>query len=61
MTRRATSGSFSGVDKAAALLATVGETASAQILKHLNEDEVQRVSQAVAQLNRVLPRKRSRF
>ena len=39
-----------GVQKAAALLATLGENTSAEILKHLNEDEVQRVSQAVAQL-----------
>lgn len=51
--RRSTAGTLTGVDKAAALLATVGESASAKILKHLNEDEVQRVSQAVAQLTRV--------
>jgi flagellar motor switch protein FliG len=48
--RRALNGSLSGVDKAAALLATVGENISAQILKHLTEEEVRRVSQAVAQL-----------
>src|SRR3954466_14211657 len=48
--RRALNGSLSGVDKAAALLATVGENVSAKILKHLTEDEVRRVSQAVAQL-----------
>jgi flagellar motor switch protein FliG len=39
-----------GVQKAAALLATLGENTSADILKHLNEEEVQAVSQAVAQL-----------
>ena len=39
-----------GVQKAAALLATLGENTSAEILKHLSEDEVQKVSQAVAQL-----------
>src|SRR3954453_23938404 len=51
--RRSVSGTLTGASKAAALLATVGESASAQILKHLNEEEVQRVSQAVAQLTRV--------
>jgi flagellar motor switch protein FliG len=48
--RRAITGPLSGVEKAAVLLATLGEGASAQILKHLREDEVQRVSQAVAQM-----------
>jgi flagellar motor switch protein FliG len=48
--RRSPTGSLTGIEKAAALLATLGENASAAILKHLNEDEVQRVSQAVAQL-----------
>lgn len=43
-------GTFRGMDKAAGLLATLGESASAQILRHLNEDEVQRVLQSVAQL-----------
>lgn len=41
---------LTGMQKAAALLATLGENTSAEILKHLNEDEVQKVSQAVAQL-----------
>lgn len=40
-----------GTQKAAALLATLGEKASAQIIKHLREDEVQRVTQAIAQLD----------
>lgn len=40
-----------GTQKAAALLATLGEKTSAQIVKHLREDEVQRVSQAIAQLD----------
>jgi flagellar motor switch protein FliG len=51
--RRLISGQLSGVDKAATLLATLGQTTSAEILKHLSEDEVQRVSQAVAQLTRL--------
>lgn len=41
---------LTGMQKAAALLATLGDKASALIVKHLNEEEVQRVSQAVAQL-----------
>jgi flagellar motor switch protein FliG len=41
---------LTGLQKAAALLATLGETTSAQIVKHLNEEEVQRVSQAIAHL-----------
>jgi flagellar motor switch protein FliG len=44
---------LNGNQKIAALLATLGQTASAQIIKHLNEDEVQRVSQAIAQLDRL--------
>ena len=41
---------LSGIDKAAAVLATLGEKAGAQILKFLTEDEVARVTQAIAQL-----------
>ncbi len=41
---------LTGMDKAAALLATLGERIGAQLLKHLNEDEVQRLVQALAQL-----------
>jgi flagellar motor switch protein FliG len=40
----------SGMQKTAALLATLGEKTSAQVIKHLNEEEVQRVTQAIAQL-----------
>src|SRR4051794_35224695 len=42
-------GSF-GLYKAAAVLATLGEKVGAQILKYLSEEEVARVSQAIAQL-----------
>ena len=41
---------LSGIAKAAAVLATLGEKAGAQILKFLTEDEVARVTQAIAQL-----------
>ncbi|MEJ7608007.1 MAG: flagellar motor switch protein FliG [Bryobacteraceae bacterium] len=42
-----------GLPKAAALLATLGEEASAKIIRNLNEGEVQRVSQAIAQLSQL--------
>jgi flagellar motor switch protein FliG len=42
-----------GIAKAAALLTTLGEKSSAQVLKHLTEDEIQKVTQAVAQMARV--------
>lgn len=48
--RRTSNGSLSGLDKAATLLTTLGQSASAEILRHLSEDEIQRVTQAVAQL-----------
>jgi flagellar motor switch protein FliG len=51
--RRSQTGTLTGVEKAAALLATLGQNVSAEILKHLNEEEVQRVSQAVAQMSRL--------
>ncbi|MBC7924973.1 MAG: flagellar motor switch protein FliG [Bryobacteraceae bacterium] len=41
---------LTGTGKAAALLATLGEKAGAQLLKHLAEDEVQSLMQAIAQL-----------
>ena len=39
-----------GLHKAAALLTTLGQEVSAHILKQLTEEEIQRVSQAVAEL-----------
>jgi flagellar motor switch protein FliG len=42
-----------GIEKAAVLLATLGETVSAQILKHMTEDEVQKLMKAVAQLESI--------
>lgn len=44
---------LTGLQKAAALLATLGEQASGQIVKHLTEDEIQSVSQAIANLERL--------
>lgn len=45
----------SGAHKAAIILASLGETASAEILKHLNESEVELVSQAIARLGKMTP------
>jgi flagellar motor switch protein FliG len=42
---------WSGVSKAAALLATLGEQVSAQIVKQLSEDEIQQVAQGIAELD----------
>ena len=39
-----------GIAKAAALLMTLGEKAGAQLVKHLTDAEVQKVSEAVAQM-----------
>ena len=41
---------LTGLQKAAALLTSLGEKSGAQIVKHLNEEEVQKVSQAIAHL-----------
>jgi flagellar motor switch protein FliG len=41
---------LAGIQKAATLLVILGDQASAEILKQLEEDEVQRVSKAVARL-----------
>ena len=44
---------LSGVQKAATLLATLGEVTGGQVLKRLNEEEIQKVSQAIAQLSHI--------
>src|SRR5688572_8405814 len=44
---------LSGMQKAAALLATLGEEASARIIKQLKEDEIKKVSEAIANLQKV--------
>src|SRR5438445_11754741 len=42
-----------GIRKAAILLVTLGEEVSAELLKQLEEDEVQRIGREVARLNAV--------
>jgi flagellar motor switch protein FliG len=44
-----------GIQKVAVIMASIGETASADILKHLTEDEVEQVSHAVARLGDIGP------
>jgi flagellar motor switch protein FliG len=44
---------LSGLRKAAVLLVTVGESASAEILKHLTEDEVHVLGREVARLQKI--------
>ncbi|HZT30550.1 MAG TPA: flagellar motor switch protein FliG [Bryobacteraceae bacterium] len=45
--------SLPGVRKAAILLVTLGEQASAEIIRHLTEDEVQKVSREVARISSI--------
>src|SRR4029079_17423807 len=45
-----------GVDKAAILLLTLGAEIASEILKHLSEDEVRRLSSAMARV-RTIPRR----
>jgi flagellar motor switch protein FliG len=42
--------SFAGIDKAAMLLVSLGEECSAELLKHLSEDEVEALTRAIARL-----------
>jgi flagellar motor switch protein FliG len=44
---------LSGVRKAAMLLIVLGEQASSDILRHLNEDDIQRVSREVARITAI--------
>ncbi len=44
---------LTGVRKAAMLLIVLGEQASSDILKHLNEDEIQKVSREVARITAI--------
>ena len=44
---------LSGVRKAAMLLIVLGEQASSDVLRHLNEDEIQRVSHEVARITSI--------
>ena len=44
---------LSGTEKAAVFLRSIGETEAAQVLKHMNPKEVQKVGQAMAMLTNV--------
>jgi flagellar motor switch protein FliG len=44
---------ITGLHKAAILLVALGDSASADLLKHLTEDEVQKIMEAIAQLESV--------
>ena len=48
---------ISGVEKAAILLVTLGDQASSELIKELEEDEVQKVSHEVARIGSVAPEK----
>ena len=53
MPRAAIPEALTGVDKAAMLLVSIGEECSAEILKHLSEDEVDVLTRAIARLPNV--------
>jgi flagellar motor switch protein FliG len=46
---------YSGLQKAAVLLIVLGDQASAELIKHLSEDEIQLVSREVARLKQITP------
>lgn len=46
---------LTGLQKAAIIMVTLGPAESAQMLKHVSEDEADRFAKAVAQLDRVTP------
>src|SRR3954470_1812854 len=46
-------GSRSGVERAAILLMTLGESEAAEILKHMGAKDVQRLGRTMAELNNV--------
>src|SRR5580658_7930672 len=51
----ATAPALTGLQKSAILLVALGDQASAELLRHLSEDEVQKVSMAIATLPSVSP------
>jgi flagellar motor switch protein FliG len=51
----AADGGFSGLQKAAVLLIVLGDQASAELIKHLPEDEIQLVGREIARLKKITP------
>lgn len=52
---------LTGVEKSAILLVSLGPDQSAEIMKHLNEEEVEELSLEIAQLEQVSPEQRKRI
>jgi len=48
-------GGFTGLQKAAVLLIVLGDQASAELIKHLSEDEIQLVGREIARLKKITP------
>jgi len=46
---------FTGLQKAAILLIVLGDQASAELIKHLSEDEIQMVGREIARLKKITP------
>jgi len=57
--KRERSGEMKGVDKAAALLVTLGTEVAAQIFRYLDEDEIEKISLRISSLKKITPEMRA--
>lgn len=60
MIRRASKGNISGREKAAILLISLGPEYSAQIFKHLNDEEIEELTLEIANMRRVSPEEKDK-
>ncbi len=60
MIRRASKGGISGREKAAILLISLGPEYSAQIFKHLNDEEIEELTLEIANMRRVSPEEKDK-
>ncbi|HZJ77159.1 MAG TPA: flagellar motor switch protein FliG [Oscillospiraceae bacterium] len=60
MIRRASKGGVSGREKAAILLISLGPEYSAQIFKHLNDEEIEELTLEIANMRRVSPEEKDK-
>src|SRR2546428_7228995 len=51
----ASGNTLAGIDKAAVLLLSLGPEGASSVLRHLDEDEVRRISQALARVTSIEP------
>jgi len=60
MAKRVSRGDITGREKAAILLISLGPEYSAQIFKHLNNDEIEELTLEIANMRRVSPEEKDR-